>query len=379
MLNITKWFGYAVAFIMMGLGVAVLLGIVPVRQIPFVRYLFGIVLFLIGIYRFIIAYTMGKSRGRKTQILPVFFLLWVGFSGCHSDKKAKPIEDTPTTGFLRVGVSEAYTSLMRLEAGDFMKLYPDAKIEILPLPTREAFFYLINDSLFAVITDRPLNEEERQVVLDSELKFQDVEIAKDALVVIVNVFNDLQNLPQETVDAILSGKITDWREIGGSGLTGLIRIALTGPNSGVYELLSRRFLAGKKVIYHVPCNTQNEVIQYVATHPLGIGIVSLVSLKDTSVFRVEKEKVRALDLFAPDSTGRPTLRRLHQANIYLGKYPLHYSVMMYVNPVRSRLSLGFSGFIASTPGQQNILNWGLVPATQPVRLIQLVTEPLEEM
>jgi len=379
MLNITKWFGYAVAFIMMGLGVAVLIGIVPVRQVPSVRYLFGIVLFLIGLYRFFVAYTMGKSRARKTRILPLLFLLWVGIWGCRSSKKAQVIEDTPTTGFLRVGVSEAYASLLRLEAEDFMKLYPDARIEIVPLSTREAFVHLINDSLFAVITDRPLNEEEKQVVLTAKLKFQDVEIAKDALVVIVNLFNDLQNIPQKTVDAIISGKRTDWREISDSGLTGLIRVALTGPNSGVYELLSRRFFAGNKIVYHVPCNTQNEVIQYVATHPLGIGIVSLVALKDTSALRIEKEKVRALDLVAPDSTGKPTVRRLHQANIYLGKYPLHYSVMMYVNPARSRLALGFSGFIASTPGQQKILNWGLVPATQPVRLIQLVTEPLEEM
>jgi|GEM_PF-238233 len=379
MLNITKWFGYAVAFIMMGLGVAVLIGIVPVRQVPSVRYLFGIVLFLIGLYRFFVAYTMGKSRARKTRILPLLFLLWVGIWGCRSSKKAQVIEDTPTTGFLRVGVSEAYASLIRLEAEDFMKLYPDARIEIVPLSTREAFVHLINDSLFAVITDRPLNEEEKQVVLTAKLKFQDVEIAKDALVVIVNLFNDLQNIPQKTVDAIISGKRTDWREISDSGLTGLIRVALTGPNSGVYELLSRRFFAGNKIVYHVPCNTQNEVIQYVATHPLGIGIVSLVALKDTSALRIEKEKVRALDLVAPDSTGKPTVRRLHQANIYLGKYPLHYSVMMYVNPARSRLALGFSGFIASTPGQQKILNWGLVPATQPVRLIQLVTEPLEEM
>jgi len=106
MLNITKWFGYAVAFIMMGLGVAVLIGIVPVRQVPSVRYLFGIVLFLIGLYRFFVAYTMGKSRARKTRILPLLFLLWVGIWGCRSSKKAQVIEDTPTTGFLRVGVSE---------------------------------------------------------------------------------------------------------------------------------------------------------------------------------------------------------------------------------------------------------------------------------
>lgn len=379
MLNITKWFGYAVAFIMMGLGVAVLIGIVPVRQVPSVRYLFGLVLFLIGVYRFFVAYTMGKSRDRSIRILLLFFLIWGGIFGCRSAKKTQAIEDTPTTGFLRVGVSEAYTSLMRLEAGDFMKLYPKAKIEILPLSTREAFVHLINDSLFAIITDRPLNEEEKQVVAASELKFQDVEIAKDALVVIVNLFNDLQHIPQETVEKILSGSITDWREIPGSGLTGLIRVALTGPNSGVYELLGRRFFTGKRIVYHVACNSQNEVIQYVANHLLAIGIVSLVALKDTSTVRLEKEKVRALDLVAPDSTGTPTLRRLHQANIYLGKYPLHYPVMMYVNPARSRLSLGFSGFIASTPGQQKILNWGLVPATQPVRLIQLVTEPLEEM
>jgi len=59
--------------------------------------------------------------------------------------------------------------------------------------------------------------------------------------------------------------------------------------------------------------------------------------------------------------------------VYLGKYPLHFPVIMYVRPSRSRLALGFSGFVADVAGQQIVLNRGLVPATTPIRLVQLTS------
>jgi ABC-type phosphate transport system substrate-binding protein len=118
---------------------------------------------------------------------------------------------------------------------------------------------------------------------------------------------------------------------------------------------------------------QNEVVRTVAGRLGAMGFVSLACLKDTSELQVEKLKVRALDILDADSSGAPVVRKLHQANVYLGKYPFHFPVVMYVRGAKSRLALGFSGFVASTQGQQLILTRGLVPATTPVRLVQLTS------
>jgi phosphate transport system substrate-binding protein len=158
----------------------------------------------------------------------------------------------------------------------------------------------------------------------------------------------------------------------GSGRVGPIRLAATGVNSGAYELATHRFFYFQKTFSpHAVAGSQDEVVQLVAAHPNALGFVSLACLKDTASSRTAKESVRSLDFMGADSTGKPVRLRLHQANVYLAKYPLYFPVWMFVHSAKSPLAVGFSGFVANNPGQQIVLNRGLVPATIPVRLVQL--------
>jgi phosphate transport system substrate-binding protein len=65
---------------------------------------------------------------------------------------------------------------------------------------------------------------------------------------------------------------------------------------------------------------------------------------------------------------------LHQANVYRGFYPLHYGVYIYCTTSDKRDAgpeIGFTTFVASHPGQKIIMDAGLVPATMPIRLVQI--------
>jgi phosphate transport system substrate-binding protein len=371
-IDISKVIGYTVALILAGLGVSILTGLVPMRRDPGLNYriLFGVICILMSVYRVSLLRMKRRERGDRSSWM-LFLLVLMGLSGCT---KQKTIEETPTHGTLRMAVSESHAKLVRAEAEQFMKLYPDAHITILPVQTREAFVHLLNDSIFAVVTDRTFNAEEEKVASQSKTRYDSVLIAKDAMAVVVNLFNDLEMISKEQLVSILNGTRTDWSRLPGSGISGPIQLALTGVNSGAYELANAGFFHfDKPVAPNVRVNSQNEIVQYVASHLPAVGLVSLACLKDTSELRIEKEKVRALDFIGIDSTGQKIRLRLHQANVYLGKYPLHFPVMMYVNSARSKLAVGFSGFVASPPGQQLILNRGLVPATMPVRLVQLTS------
>ena len=67
-------------------------------------------------------------------------------------------------------------------------------------------------------------------------------------------------------------------------------------------------------------------------------------------------------------------QKLHQANVYRGFYPLHYPVYLAYVGSSSSVAVGFGAFVASAAGQKIILNAGLVPATMPVRLVQVTRE-----
>jgi len=368
--DISKITGYAVALLMAGLGVSILTGLLPVQRQPAVKITFGVVFILMGLYRASLVWAR-KSKDRSGGLM-LLLLVAAGLNGCA--QKKKPPEETPERGNLQIAVSESHATLMKAEAEAFMRLYPEAHITILPVQTREAIVHLLNDSVPAVVVDRKFNTEEERVASETKIPHDTVMIARDAMAVVVNLFNNLETVSREEITSVLNGTRTDWNRLPGSGLSGPILTVLTGANSGAYELVRSDFFGlRKEFIPNLPVQSQAEVIQTVAKRLPTLGFVSLACLKDTSEFRIEKEKVRALDFMVPDSTGKPRRIKLHQANVYLGKYPLYFPVIMVVRPSRSRLALGFSGFVADVAGQQIVLNRGLVPATTPIRLVQLTS------
>ena len=161
----------------------------------------------------------------------------------------KPPEETPERGFLQIAVSESHAGLMKAEAEAFMRLYPDAHITILPVQTREAIVHLLNDSVPAIVVDRKFNAEEEKVASETKIRHDTVLIAKDAMAVVVNLFNNLETVSMEQLASVLNGTRTDWGRLPGSGLSGAILTVMTGANSGAYELVKNRLFRTEEGIH----------------------------------------------------------------------------------------------------------------------------------
>ncbi len=376
--DISKFLSYTVSVVVGGFGISVLLGLIPIGIEPPIRYIFGAVLILMAVYRFSMAKMKAASAKRKNMsdegidhflmVLGFFFLL--GGLGCQTNVN----EETPTKGTLVVCVSESHQALIQKEADEFCASYPEAKVTVLPTTTREAFVHLLSDSVRMVITDREMNAEEKAAAAEMEVRFQQIHIAEDALAVLVNSLNALERISFDTLRAIVEKDMTDWTELPESGFTGPVETVLTGPNSGAYELVRDHFFdLTEDILPSVVLASQKEVLNYVAAHPQAIGLVSLACYEDSSAHPTQgfKGDVQDLAFSGFDSTGQKAVFKLHQANVYWGKYPLHYPVFIYFKPSQSKLATGFSGYVSSLPGQKIILNWGLVPAKMPIRVVQL--------
>ena len=116
-----------------------------------------------------------------------------------------------------------------------------------------------------------------------------------------------------------------------------------------------------------------ELIDYVARTPDAIGIIGvnwLSDRNDSTGLSFSKEvrlmSVSAADKAMPDNSYKP-----YQAYLYYGDYPLARSIYALLNDPRSALPRGFASFHASDRGQRIILKSGLVPATQPVRVVNI--------
>lgn len=295
--------------------------------------------------------------------LPMLLAILVT-AGCNRSKQS-----TPTSGEAQILVTESHLDLLKEEASEFSRSYEAVRIHLAGTTTREAIVHLLNDSVQCICIDRELNPEEQNVADQAGIKLTVNKIAMDALVVLVHQSNSLRSISMECLKEIVSGGITRWRQVPGSAALGALEFVLTGKNSGLYELLQRKFfrLSPELVPARVGA-TQEEIVRYVAANPQSLGIVSRAALRN------RPKEIRLLAIETMDSTLQKQNVEASQINIYRSLYPMNYSLYLYVSEKRQAVGSGFSTFILTTIGQKIVQNYGLVPERIPNRIIQLTSE-----
>lgn len=101
-------------------------------------------------------------------------------------------------------------------------------------------------------------------------------VAKDAICVVTNPANPLANLDQATIQAIFSGKVTDWSKVPGSSISGPIDITVRTPASGTQDAFQKIFMGSGKIASSAAQKASNGLIQQtVQSNKQAVGYVSL--------------------------------------------------------------------------------------------------------
>jgi ABC-type phosphate transport system substrate-binding protein len=282
---------------------------------------------------------------------------------------SKQEEPNTTRGSLFMLATETYLPLLNKEADEFMTEYDRTHVTIAGTTTREAIVALVNDSVRCICIDRSLNPEERKVVQEAGMNLSTIRIGKDALVLIVSDQDSLKSITMETLRGIADKSVTDWKRIPDSHRSGKLEVVTTGLNTGVPELLQRRFFhLDKEFVPTMTGTTEKQIVQYIKDTPQGIGIVSFASVLD------HPKGIHILGLGIKDSTSRSQIVEPNQANIFHDLYPLTYSLYLYISEPKLAVGSGFGTFIMTIQGQQIIQDYGLAPEIVPSRVIQLTSE-----
>ncbi len=278
-------------------------------------------------------------------------------------------EPNTTRGSLFMLATGTYVPLLTKEADEFMAEYDKTSVKITGTTTREAIVALLNDSVRCVCVDRTLNPEERKVVQNVGMNLATIRIGKDALVLIVGDQNVLRSVKMETLKGIVEKSISDWKQIPGSHRTGKLDVITMGKNTGVPELLQRRFFhLAKEFVPNMTGTTEEEIVHYVQDAPQAMGIVSFASVVD------RPKGIHMLGIESRDSTSQIQVVEPNQSNIFDDLYPLTYSLYLYISEPKLAVGSGFGTFIMTIQGQQIIQAYGLAPEIVPSRIIQLKSE-----
>ena len=197
--------------------------------------------------------------------------------------------------------------------------------------------------------------------------------AYDALALITNPENHDTLIKYNTVKDIFQGKIKNWNEINEKSKSGDIRVIFDNNKSGniryFKELFEIKDSLGKN-FYAV--NNNAEVVNFVAKNRDALGIISVnwISDKNDSLTMSFIKKVNVLAI-SQQYVNDGNYYRPQQGFIYDRSYPFVREIYLISRETFTGLGSGFINWAAAEQGQRIVLKSGLVPATMPIRLVQI--------
>lgn len=284
------------------------------------------------------------------------------------------VRSVTTIGEMTLGVDENEYSVVKKETDEFIRLNKEAKIDLKVKTTNELFADLLNGDIKTVIVDRELTQQETEYIAKFKIDIKKYKFALNGIGVIVNPDNPLKKLNFNELSKIYTGDITDWKDLEGDNkdvYKGKIKPFIARYNSAMHEMFKSKVLQNKEFTKSdAICSTSTQMLDEVRNNKYSIGFISMSWL--TKFADTLDTVVKPLKLAEVDSTGRiGEYVSLHQAYIAEKTYPLIFYVYVYSRDFEMNLSVGLTSFLLGRDGQQIVLNCGLVPETQPVRIIQL--------
>ena len=295
-------------------------------------------------------------------------IVMLAFISACRHKPKDGLTDTYTSGVIAIAADESFRPIVQEEMAGIVPRY---------VTEVEAINLLLKDSLRLAITSRRLTPEEMGSFNSRKFFPQEIKIATDGLALITNRGNPDTLIGVKDLRRILTGEAGQWKDIYPSSRLGDIHLVFDNKNSSTVRFAVDSIAKGAPLSTRVKAlKTNKEVIDYVARTPDAMGVIGvnwLSDRNDTTGLSFSRE-VRVMSVSAADKATPANSYKPYQAYLFYGDYPLARSIYVLLNDPRSALPWGFASFLASDRGQRIILKSGLVPATQPVRVVNIKDE-----
>ncbi len=191
---------------------------------------------------------------------------------------------------LKIKGSDTVLPLSQKEAETFMKKNSSAKITVTGGGSGVGIAAFVDGTTDIAMASRKMKMSEKMKLQDAGKAFKEVVIANDALSVIVNPANKVSQLTREQMEGIFTGKITNWKEVGGDDEK--IVAYSRESSSGTFEFFKEHILNNKNYgtsILMMPAT--GAVVQSVSQTKGAIGYVGFAYLdKNVKALKVSYDK-----------------------------------------------------------------------------------------
>lgn len=286
-------------------------------------------------------------------------ILILGLSACGSNpgSNASSSENLPVvSNYIENKGSDTIVNLALAWAERYQTVKPDVRISVTGGGSGTGLTGMINHSVDIANASRQIKPEEIETAKSEGMNPQEFIIARDAIAVIVNPENPVNQLTLAQLSAIYRGEINNWKELGGEDrpIVRLSRETNSGTHVFFLEAVIRLGDTKDKTIFSADTlllPSSEGIIAEVRENPNAIGY-------DGLGYITEEVKMLAISsLETPDVYVLPSAETVAD-NSYL----ISRSLYMYTQNVPTGIIKDYLGWILSPEAQQIVMELGFVPA-----------------
>jgi len=243
--------------------------------------------------------------------------------------------------------SDTCLPLSQKEAEEFMKKSAGSSITVVGGGSGVGFSALLGGTTDIAQASRSIKMDEKLKLKEGNKTYKETIIAYDALAVIVNPKNKVKELTRQQLEDIFTGKVTNWKEVGGADLS--IIVYSRESSSGTFEFFKEHVMLKKNyVATALLMPATGAIVQSVSQTEGAIGYVGLAYIEKT----VKTIKVS----FDGTKFVEPSLETAKNLT-YPVTRPLYY---YYLTETEASIK-PFLDFILSPAGQKIVVEVGYIP------------------
>ena len=137
---------------------------------------------------------------------------------------------------------------------------------------------------------------------------------------------------------ILTGKVTDWKQLNPASRLGELQLVFDNPNSSTVHYVLDSICGGMPLSKDLKAQKTNpEVISYVAKNPAALGVIGVnwIGNPADSTRLSFNDAIRIMAVSRADSATVGNIFKPYQAYLALNQYPLTRNVYILLNDPKS--------------------------------------------
>lgn len=265
-----------------------------------------------------------------------------------------PLFAAPKANSIQIKGSDTMVNLAQAWAERYMEENPTEFTAVTGGGSGTGISNLISGTCDIAMTSRNIKDKEIVLAKQKGINPFEIKVALDGLAVVVNPKNPVGKLTIVQLAGIFTGKITNWKELGGEDKK--IVILSREVNSGTHVYFKEHVLRNNDagsceefVPSSLMLSSSQAIADEVANNPAAIGYYGMGYICD-------KQKAVAV---AKDSNSEYVLPTL--PNVVSGKYPISRPLFFYTNGEPVGLVKKFIDFCLSKEGQEIVVKTDFVP------------------